>query len=151
MTALLNPLQTAYVLMLEDSERIGEMPDGWIIGGHDLHALRACKQSHVAMIPPAGPEEPERLFGLPITVHGRDGVYPTHDRLLASSMRWFTTAGPEPWIRIIRVFGEWQGREFAYSHVVDTNRARDLPRILAHMDLACRRLAFTPETQGPPS
>ncbi len=147
--ALLNPLQTAYVLLHEDAERIGEMPDGWIIGGHDMAALRACKQSHVAMIPATGRDDPEKLFGLPVTVHGRDGVYPTHDRLLISSMRWFTTAGPEPWIRIVRVFGEWQGREFAYSHVVDLNDARNFCRVLDHMLLACRRLAFTPETQGP--
>lgn len=144
----LNALQAAWLLCGDVEEAVGEKADGWIIGATAWAEILRCRNAHVAVTEPTL-DAPRKLYGLPVTIHGREGVYPTFDAALARSMRWFTTAGPEPWFRIIRVFGTWRGREFAYSHVVDTMRPRDLPRILAHMDLACRRLAFTDETVGP--
>lgn len=144
----MNALQEAWMDAAIAAKRVGSDPDGWIIGSAAWAEILRCRQAHVAAVEPTL-DAPRKLYGLPVTIHGREGVYPTFDAILARSMRWFTTAGPEPWFRIIRVFGSWEGREFAYSHVVDTARPRDLPRILAHMDLACRRLAFTPETMGP--
>lgn len=84
MTEPLNALQRAYVIGEQAAVRQGEPPDGWIIGGQALAELRACRASMVAMVP-ATEAEPEKLFGLPVTVHGREGVYPTFDAKLARS------------------------------------------------------------------